>query len=82
MEVSKLVDQSVMGKARKLIDKLMRFKHVFTLSSLGYCIIHFLVAHNFSTYVFSGALVFGVAAAMAVAWLSNLVQKGVTRWSA
>ena len=47
-----------------------RLKIVFTLSSSVYCAVHWLVTHDFSIYVLSGALVFGVVAATAVAWIS------------
>ena len=70
MEVSELLRQRVLEKARGLIAKLSRFKIVFMLSSLVYCLIHWLVIHDFSIYVLSGALVIGAIATMAVAWLS------------
>jgi hypothetical protein len=75
MEVSKSPRQSVVVNARRLVAKLSRFRFVFSLSSAGYCAIHWLVAHNFSSHVFLGALVFGVAAAVAVAWLSDSVRE-------
>jgi hypothetical protein len=59
-----------------------RFKIVFTLSSSGYCAIHWFVAHNFSTYMFSGALVFGAIVAMAVAWLSDRIHSSSSSASA
>jgi hypothetical protein len=71
MRVSELLRQRPMVNVRRLIAKLSTFKIVFTLSSSGYCAIHWLLTHSFSTYVFSGALVFGAVAAMVVAWLSN-----------
>ena len=75
MEVSKSPRQSVVVNAIRLVAKLSRFRFVFSLSSAGYCAIHWLVAHNFSSHVFLGALVFGVAAAVAVAWLSDSVRE-------
>jgi hypothetical protein len=71
MKVSELLRPITLANARRSIAKLSRFKIVFTLSSSGYCAIHWLVVHNFSIYVFPGALVFGVVATMAVAWLSD-----------
>jgi hypothetical protein len=71
MGASELLRQRAMVNARRLIAKLSTFNFVFTLSSFGYCAIHWLLTHSFSTYVFSGALVFGAMAAMAVAWLLN-----------
>ena len=78
MEVSEL-RQRRMVNARRLIARLSTFKIVFTLSSSGYCAIHWLVSHNFSTYVFSSALVFGAMAAMAIAWLANFALGGQAR---
>ena len=71
--------QRRMVNARRLIARLSTFKIVFTLSSSGYCAIHWLVSHNFSTYVFSSALVFGAMAAMAIAWLANFALGGQAR---
>jgi hypothetical protein len=71
MKVSELLSRITPANARRSIAKLSRFKIVFTLSSSGYCAIHWLVVHNFSIYVFPGALVFGAVATMAVAWLSD-----------
>jgi hypothetical protein len=56
---------------RKLPGRLGKLKATFTLSSAGYCAAHWLIAHNFSIFVLSGALVFGAAAATAVAWLAE-----------
>ena len=75
MEASNLPRRELMVNTRSLIDKLRKPKIVFTLSSSGYCAIHWLVSHNFSTSVFSRALVFGAIAAMAVVWLSRFAQK-------
>ena len=71
MQVSELRRQRILVNARGLVAKLSRFRSVFTVSSLGYCAIHLLVAHDFSRYVFLGALAFGVVATMAVAWLAD-----------
>jgi hypothetical protein len=75
MEVSNLLRQKLMVNARSMIDKLSKFRIAFTLSSSGYCAIHWLVSHNFSVFVFSRALFFGAIAAMAVVWLSHFAQK-------
>ena len=75
MEVSKSPRQSVVVNARRLVAKLSRFKFVFPLSSAGFCAIHWLAVQSFSSHVFWGALVFGVAAAVAVAWLSDSVRE-------
>lgn len=71
MGADELLRRRALSKGRSLVANLSRFKIVFTLSSSGYCAIHWLVAHNFSTYMLSGALVFGAMVAMAVAWLSD-----------
>lgn len=75
MEVSTSPRQSVVVNARRLIAKLSRFKMVFPLSSAGYCAIHWLFVHNFSSHVFWGALVFGAMGAVAVACLSDFVRE-------
>ena len=71
MKVSELLRQKPVVNARKLIAGLSRFKVVFTLSSAGYCAIHWLAVHSFSIYVLASAVVFGVITAMAVAQLSS-----------
>jgi hypothetical protein len=75
MEVSTSPKHSVVVNARRIIANLSRFKTVFSLSSAGYCAIHWLVVHNFSSHVFLGALVFGAMAAVVVAWLSDIVRE-------
>jgi hypothetical protein len=74
MDLSKLLNESFVANFKRLLAKLSAFKIVFALSSSGYCAIHWLVTHNFSAYMFSGALVFGVMVAIAVASLSNFVR--------
>lgn len=71
MEAGELQRQRILVNARALIAKFSRFRFVFTLSSFAYCAVHWLIVHSFSIYVFSGALIFGLAAATAVAWLSD-----------
>jgi hypothetical protein len=71
MEVRESLRTRAMVNAGRLIAKLSTYKIVFTLSSSGYCAIHWLAIHNFSAYVFSSALVFGAMAAMSVAWLAK-----------
>ena len=75
MEVGKSPRQSVVVNARMLVAKPNRPKIVFPLSSAGFCVIHWLAVHNFSSHVFLGALVFGAIAAVAVAWLSDFVHE-------
>jgi hypothetical protein len=71
MDLSELLRQKSVVTGRKLIATLSRFRVVFTLSSSGYCAIHWLAVHNFSTYVLASAVVFGVITAMAVVRLSS-----------
>ena len=71
MEVSESLKRKVSVGASKLIARLSRFKFVFSIATSGYCAIHWLVTHNFSFYIISGALVFGAMAAMTAAWLSD-----------
>jgi hypothetical protein len=78
MDLSKPLSQSFVENFKRLVVKLSTFRIAFALSSSGYCAIHWLVTHNFSAYVFTGALVFGVMAAIGVASLSNFVR-GRTR---
>jgi hypothetical protein len=55
----------------KLIARWSRVRFVFPLATSGYCAIHWLIAHNFSFYIMSGALVVGAVSAMAAAWLTD-----------
>ena len=71
METGASLQQRALMNAKRWIAKLSTFKIVFTLSSSGYCAIHWLATHNFSIYVFSGALFFGAIAATTVAWFSK-----------
>jgi hypothetical protein len=80
MQVSELLRQRVTMNIKKWVEKVSTFKIVFTLSSSGYCAIHWLATHNLSIYVFSAALLFGAAVATAVAWLWKFVQASRARW--
>jgi hypothetical protein len=71
MEVSELLRRMGPEGAGGLIARLGRFRFVFPLASSGYCAVHWLIAHSFSFYILSGALVFGAIAGVAVAWLSD-----------
>jgi len=71
MELSMLVRQSALVRAKIVLAKVSRFRIVFTLSSLGYCAKHWLTVHGFSFHVFLGALVFGAITATAVTLLSQ-----------
>jgi hypothetical protein len=80
MQVSELLKQRVTTNVKKWVEKVSAFKIAFTLSSSGYCAIHWLATHNLSIYVLSTALLFGAAMATAVAWLWKFVQAGRARW--
>jgi hypothetical protein len=77
MEMGEL-PQRALGAARRLVVKLSGFKTVFTVSSLAYCAVHWLLTHNFSIYMLSGALVFGAIVAMSIAWLFRWVSSSLT----
>ena len=64
----------VLQQAWQPIVKLGRLKTVFTVASSGYCLVHLLLTHRFSAYVFFGALAFGTAAAVATAWITDRVR--------
>jgi hypothetical protein len=74
MKVSELLRKRAIVNARRLMVRLSTFRMVFSLSSSGFCTIHWLVMHNFSTHAFSSALVFGAMAATGVALLANFAQ--------
>lgn len=70
MELSSLMRHKYVTYAKRAITHLGRVKLAFTISSLGYCVVHWLMFHGFSVYVLSTAVTFGAVAAMAVARLS------------
>lgn len=75
MELSGLLSHRHMANGKKVITHLGRVKLAFTISSLGYCAVHWVIFHGFSAYVISGAVVFGAFTATLVArissWLSS-----------
>jgi hypothetical protein len=70
MELSNPLKHKYLVNARVLITHLGRVKLAFTISSLGYCAMHWLIFHGFSAYVLASAVAFGGMAAIAVARLS------------
>jgi hypothetical protein len=64
----------VLQQASELIVKLGRLKTVFTIASSGYCLVHLLLTHRFSPYVFLGAFAFGTAATVAIACATDPVR--------
>ena len=64
----------VLQQASDLVVKMSRLKTVFTVASLGYCLVHLLLTHRFSAYVFLGAFAFGTAATVAIAWITGPIR--------
>jgi hypothetical protein len=75
MKMAELMNTKRLGTAAPVITVLGRFKTVFTVSSLGYCAVHWLVSHNFSIYVFTGALAVGGLVATAGVWISRKLAR-------
>jgi hypothetical protein len=76
MDLSNLMKHRYVAFAKKAIIHFGRVKLAFTISSLSYCALHWLMFHGFSVYVLSTAVAIGAVAAVAVArlsyWLSAL----------
>ena len=71
MDVSERLRRIGPASASGVIAGVSRARFVWPLASSGYCAVHWVIAHSFSFYILSGALVFGAMAAVAVAWLSD-----------
>lgn len=71
MTLSNLLRDKHLATARTLVTHLGRVKLVFTLSSLGYCGVHWFMYHGFSIHMISTALVFGAITAAATAYMSS-----------
>jgi hypothetical protein len=70
MELSSLMRHKHVANAKRMITHLGRVKLAFTITSLGYCAVHWLIFHGFSVHVLPTALAFGAVAAVAVSLLS------------
>ena len=70
MQLRDLLHPEHLARSKRLITHLGRVKLAFTISSLGYCAVHWVIFHGFSAYVLSGAVAFGTVAAVAAARLS------------
>jgi hypothetical protein len=70
MELSSLLRYKHVTNVKRIITHLGRVKLAFTISSLGYCAVHWLMFHGFSVHVLPTAVAFGAVAAVAVARLS------------
>jgi hypothetical protein len=64
----------VLQRAYGPIVKLGRLKIISTVASSGYCPVHLLLTHHFSAYVFLGAVAFGAAATIAIAWITDRIH--------
>jgi hypothetical protein len=71
MERGSLLRHRFLTNVQRLTSHAGKLKLAFTISSFGYCAVHWLFFHGFSIYVFSTALAVGAVAAMAVARLSH-----------
>jgi hypothetical protein len=71
MALSNLLRHKHLATARTLATHLGRVKLVFTLSSLGYCAVHWFIYHGFSVHMMSSALAFGAITATAKAYVSS-----------
>jgi hypothetical protein len=70
MELSSLMRDKYVAYAKRAITHLGRVKLAFTISSLGYCAVHWLMFHGFSVNALSTAMAFGAVAAMVAARLA------------
>jgi hypothetical protein len=70
MELTNPPKHQYLGNAKVLVTHFGKVKSAFTISSLGYCAIHWLTFHGFSGYVLASAIAFGGMVAIAVASLS------------
>jgi hypothetical protein len=70
MDVSGSVRQGASG----LETSIAKLSRSFTLSSAGYCAVHWLMTHKFSLHVLPGALLFGGVVAVGVACLSTWLR--------
>jgi hypothetical protein len=66
MDVSGWIRQ----RAVYLETSLAKLSRSLTLSSAGYCALHWLITHKFSLHVLPGALMFGAVVAVSVAGFS------------
>ena len=78
MKLSKLQRQKAQVSVNKMVNALSGFRIVYTLISLAYCAVHWFFTHKASIYVLSSALIFGITAATAVAWLSSWLSSSET----
>jgi hypothetical protein len=77
MEFSSLPRHKHLARAGRLITHVGRVKSAFTVSTLGYCAVHWFISHGFSVHVLPGAVAFGGITALVTArlpyWLSSRI---------
>ena len=77
MELSSLLRHKHLARAGRLITHVGRVKSAFTISSLGFCVVHWFISHGFSVHVLPSAVAFGGVTALVVArlphWLSSRI---------
>ena len=71
MELGGLLPQRAAGEQQTIGSQVEQVKSAFTLSSFACCVVHWLLTHNFSACMVSGALFFGAIVATSIAWLSG-----------
>jgi hypothetical protein len=69
MDTNNLMRHRHVPFAKKAITHFGRVKLAFTISSLGYCALHWLMFHGFSVHILSTTMAIGAVAAVAVARL-------------
>lgn len=73
MELSSLLRHKHLARVGRVITHIGRVKAAFTVSSLGYCGVHWLISHGFSIHVLPSAVAFGGVTALVVACLSSRI---------
>jgi mannitol-specific phosphotransferase system IIBC component len=70
--------QRILQGAKVLVSRLGEVRLVFTLASLGYCLVNWIAIRGPSIPMFLGALVFGVVAALVAAWVSRWLSSSTS----
>jgi membrane protein DedA with SNARE-associated domain len=69
MRTSEWPVQRILQGAKVLVSRVGEVRVVFTVASLGYCLVNWIAIRGPSISVFLGALVFGAVAALVAAWV-------------
>lgn len=75
MALADLMRNKHLANAQRLITHLGKVKLAFTISSLGFCTIHWLNYHGFSIYALSSAVVVGGMGATVASCLSYWLSR-------